>query len=79
MLVHTPSVADSEGNAPLSDELARARADWEEALAERRRLESNHALSDHLERLRQQVVTERSSMSRWERWREERRFRREFG
>ncbi len=65
-------------DASLDERLIKAHAEWQEALDVRRRLEEEHVLLSELERLRSEVATKRSGMSRWERWREARRFRREW-
>ena len=61
----------------LEARLAEAQREWEEALDVRKRLEEEQLLFWELDRLRSHVTKKRSEMSRWERWREERRFHRE--
>ncbi len=61
----------------LAERMAEAQREWEEALDVRRRLEEEQLLFWELDRLRSHVTKKRSAMSRWERWREARRFHRE--
>jgi hypothetical protein len=69
---------DERPDRPLLEErLAEAQREWQEALDERRRMEEEQLLFWELDRLRSHVTKQRSAMSRWERWRESRRFNRE--
>ena len=70
--------AEATLDQSLDQRLAQVQAEWQEALAQRRRLEEEQVLLSELDRLRSEVTSKRSGMSRWARWREARRFRREW-
>lgn len=79
MILEADGAVDEKEWSALMERLHAARAEWEEAVLERRRLEEHQEFSARLDGLRVQVATQRSEMSRWERWREARRYRREVG